>query len=333
MFDQVIHVTVLVPARNEAGAIGRCLDAVIAQDFPASHMEVIVVDGASTDGTAAIAEKVLHQSGVQSRVVVNDEATTPSNLNVGLALARGRVTCRVDARSVIPDSYVRTCVEILDSRPDVGVVGGSQRARVHQNGSAARGIARALNNRLVMGGARYRTGGGSGPTDTVYLGAFRTQDLRAIGGWSPVMRTNQDFELNQRYARDSVVWFEQSLEVLYEPRSNFWGLFRQYHRFGSWKMWYWRSFRKAPLPRQRVLIALPFAGGLAFLAIARRASWPTRLALGATAPAALLLVDEIGSDEPAGASERLTAVVAMIVIGGGWLSGIARSLVRSTPSG
>jgi glycosyltransferase involved in cell wall biosynthesis len=47
-------VSVIVPARDAAGALGACLDALAAQqDAPA--FEVIVVDDASRDGTAAVA--------------------------------------------------------------------------------------------------------------------------------------------------------------------------------------------------------------------------------------------------------------------------------------
>jgi hypothetical protein len=46
--------TIIVPARNEADRIDRCLAGIVAQGAPALH--VIVLDDGSTDGTAAIAE-------------------------------------------------------------------------------------------------------------------------------------------------------------------------------------------------------------------------------------------------------------------------------------
>jgi cellulose synthase/poly-beta-1,6-N-acetylglucosamine synthase-like glycosyltransferase len=50
---------VLIPARNEAHTIARCLDGVLAQEYPA--YEVIVVDDASTDGTGAILARYAQQ--------------------------------------------------------------------------------------------------------------------------------------------------------------------------------------------------------------------------------------------------------------------------------
>ena len=43
------RVTVVVPVRNERGAIGACLDSLLAQTEP--DMQIIIVDGASDDGT------------------------------------------------------------------------------------------------------------------------------------------------------------------------------------------------------------------------------------------------------------------------------------------
>jgi len=52
--DQAPLIAVIVPARDEEDNIGRCLDSLIAQDYPAGRLRIIVVDDHSQDGTAAI---------------------------------------------------------------------------------------------------------------------------------------------------------------------------------------------------------------------------------------------------------------------------------------
>jgi len=37
-------VSIIIPCRNEEKFIGRCLDSVIAQDYPKDKFEVLVVD-------------------------------------------------------------------------------------------------------------------------------------------------------------------------------------------------------------------------------------------------------------------------------------------------
>ena len=44
-------VSVIMPVRNEAAYIERSLGAVLAQEYPADCLEILVVDGLSSDGT------------------------------------------------------------------------------------------------------------------------------------------------------------------------------------------------------------------------------------------------------------------------------------------
>ena len=56
--EQAPHVTVIVPARDEAANIGRCLHSLLAQDYPAKRLNVVVVDDHSADETAAIVRTI-----------------------------------------------------------------------------------------------------------------------------------------------------------------------------------------------------------------------------------------------------------------------------------
>lgn len=327
-------VTVLIPARQEERDIERCLRAVLAQDHPHDRMEVVLVDGGSTDRTVELASRLLETGDVDWRIIENPVGTTPSNLNAGLAVASGEIVCRVDARSVVPAQYMRLCADVLATRPEVAVTGGAQVAVALDESVTSVGIARALNNRYAMGGSRYRSGAPSGPSDTVYLGAFRTEQLRAAGGWDDRFETNQDYELNRRMARGGVIWFDDRLEVGYVPRQSISAVWRQYHRFGRWKARYWRSTGDSPLLRQKVLLAAPVCLvlllGLPLLGRQRRVR---RVAAVATAAlAALGVVEEAGApaDAPS-ACVRLTAIAGTATVGAAWWLGAVRELLL--PSG
>ncbi len=54
--EQLPFVSVLVPARNEGGKIGRCLESLARQDYP--HYEVVAVDDRSTDNTGEIIKSI-----------------------------------------------------------------------------------------------------------------------------------------------------------------------------------------------------------------------------------------------------------------------------------
>jgi chlorobactene glucosyltransferase len=52
--DQAPLIAVIVPARDEEDNIGRCLQSLVAQDYPAGRFRVLVVDDHSQDATAAV---------------------------------------------------------------------------------------------------------------------------------------------------------------------------------------------------------------------------------------------------------------------------------------
>ncbi|WP_436795761.1 glycosyltransferase family 2 protein [Actinospongicola halichondriae] len=328
-------VTVLIPARNEEADIERCLRAVLAQDHPHDRMEIVLVDGGSTDGTATVARSILESGDIAWKIVDNPAGTTPSNLNAGLAVASGEYLCRVDARSIIPVEYVRLCAEVLETRPDVVVTGGAQVAEPRSDAVIDVGIARALNNRFAMGGSRYRSGASSGPTDTVYLGAFRTSLPRSIGGWNPYFSTNQDYELNRRLGREGIVWFDARLAVAYIPRSSIAGLWRQYHRFGRWKVRYWRRTGDRPQRRQQLLIAALPATAAVIGCVLRMSRERDRKAwsLGLAAIAGAAAIEHRGSTVPEGGlAPRAVSVWSMAVVAVAWGSGVWREgLAGSRP--
>lgn len=318
-------VTVLIPARNEAADIERCLAAVAAQDFPLDLLEVVVVDGASDDGTGEVVRRLLAPVGFSSMsVVTNPEGTTPTSLNAGLARAKGEIICRVDARTLIEPHHVRTCADMLRARPEVAVVGGSQVAIARDRSALAVGIARALNNRWSMGGSAYRRAAASGPSDTVFLGAFRRTDLEAVGGWDARLGTNQDFDLNRRLAARGVVWFDHTIPAGYLPRPDLSRLWAQYRRFGIAKVRYWRLTGDRPQRRQWLLLAaLPIAAVVALVGVAMAPPLVVVLVAGAFA------VEHAGSKGPVGGpAARAAAIVAMGLTSVGWWTGVVQAGLR-----
>lgn len=318
-------VTVVIPVRNEVDRLEACLAAVAAQDVPPELVEVLVVDGGSSDGTVGTARRLLAgRNWARTEVLHCEAGYRSSNLNCGLAQATAPVLVRVDARSRIPSHYLRRCLELLGSRPDVAVVGGRQRALAAGSGMVQTGVARALNNRWGMGLARYRRATCSGAADTVYLGAFRTAQLRAVDGWRTEFSVNEDFDLNRRLARLGTVWFDASLTVDYLPRVTLTGLVYQYWAFGTGKARYWRLSSDRPQPRQVVLLAAPLTGLALFAGVAVGLGVVPAVVLAATVAGAAAVVEARGADGPyGGILAHICAIAVLACISGAWLSGVA----------
>ena len=116
-------VSVVVPVRDREHVIGACLDSILASDYPADRLEVVVADNASTDGTA----DVLRRYGARIRVVYETKRGPAAARNAGLRAARGEVIAFTDSDCIVDRAWLAHIVAPLADR-NVGAAGGCKRA-------------------------------------------------------------------------------------------------------------------------------------------------------------------------------------------------------------
>jgi chlorobactene glucosyltransferase len=86
-------VAVIIPARDEEANIGRCLESLLAQDYPPSRFRVLVVDDHSADSTASIVRRLGQQ---QPRIALITSPPLPPRWT-GKSHA-----CWIGTRTVVP---------------------------------------------------------------------------------------------------------------------------------------------------------------------------------------------------------------------------------------
>jgi glycosyltransferase involved in cell wall biosynthesis len=244
-------VTVAVPALDEASCIERCLSALDGQSYPAI-VEILVVDGGSSDATAEIASA--HRL---VRVVANPLRSRPAAMNVALREARGSVVVRVDARTVVEPDYVERCVAALLSS-GAALVGGPM--RLEATTAVERGIRAAMTSRLGGGTAAFRREGGPPRfVDTVYLGSFFRDTVVELGGYDEDFGGNEDAELAFRARSAGGVYLDPAIRSSYAVRSSLRGLASQYRRYGRARA---GTIRKHPrsLAARQLAVPLLVAG-------------------------------------------------------------------------
>ena len=122
-------VTVIVPARNEAHNIARCVTSILSTNYP--RLEVVVVDDSSTDGTADIARDAA-RGDTRVRVVRNPALPTgwfgkQWACATGARIAHGEILQFTDADTVhAPDLVTRSINAMQDTAADLFSVAGRQ---------------------------------------------------------------------------------------------------------------------------------------------------------------------------------------------------------------
>ncbi len=106
-------VTISISCYNYARFLGDAIDSALNQDY--EHIQVIVVDDGSTDGSVEVASAY----GDRILLVAQENAGQGSVFNVTMDHALGEIIMFLDADDVLEPGIVSRVVEIFDTEPDV----------------------------------------------------------------------------------------------------------------------------------------------------------------------------------------------------------------------
>ncbi len=249
-------VSILIPIRNEAAYIQRCLNAVLAQDYPAEKIEILIADGMSTDGTRELIQ-VYAARDFRVTVIDNPKRIVASGLNLLIQNAKGDIIVRVDGHTIIQPEYVKQCVKLLRIS-GADNVGG----RMYAKGESCFGeaVAIATSSPFGVGGARFHYSDQQEWVDTVYLGAWYREVFEKKGLFDEELVRNQDDEFNYRLRKfGGRILLSPLIKSCYTPRGSITKLFQQYFQYGFYKV---RVLQKHPVqmrPRQFIPPSFVFA--------------------------------------------------------------------------
>ena len=288
------EVSIIIPCYNEEKTIGLLLDAIQKQDYPHSHIEIVIADSLSTDATKEkIFEFIENNPSVSVRVVDNAKQTIPSGVNCAAKAAKGEILIRLDAHSEPNKEYVKTSVDLLQNNVAENV-GGIWDIRPGENTCIAKAIAKAAAHPLGVGDAKYRVSTKAQYVDTVPFGAFYKKIFDNLGRFDETLLANEDYEFNARLKNSGGrVWLDPRIRSKYYARKNLKELAKQYWRYGFWKV---RMLHRYPETiRWRQAIPPLFVASIFLLGILSIFIPFTRIILGVEFGIYLLTVLLIGS--------------------------------------
>jgi len=235
-------VSLILPIRNEAASLEAGLLAIMAQDYPAERMEILIAEGRSDDGTRALVESfAARHPAPEIRILDNPGKIVPTGMNIALRQAKGEIILRVDGHTTIAPDYVCCCVEALE-RSGAENVGG--RMNAVGNTPFGRAAAQATSTPFGVGGARFHYSEKEEWVDTVYMGAWPRRVFEQIGLFDEELVRNQDDEFNYRLRKHGGrILLSPTILSMYTVRGTPRALAKQYFQYGFWKV---RVLQKHP---------------------------------------------------------------------------------------
>ena len=308
-------VSVIVPARNEEPSIGATLDALRAQDY--RNLQIIVVDGDSTDNTVEIVRRHMSEDP-RVELVSNPDRITPVSLNVAVAHARGQWLVRMDAHSMVDACYVSVAVDRLREGRWGGVGGRKDGAA---STAAGKAIAAALGSKFGVGNSVYHHGVVEQEVDHIPFGAYPTELVRKLGGWDSRLMTNQDFEFDYRLRQSgAALLFDPRLKIAWKSKETLRDFYLQYWRYGRGKVDVARLHpRSLRLRHLLPPLFVPYLAAALAVAVRRPGRGAVMVAPYAAALAVASVRTARGLDDPAARPYVPAAFLAMHI---GWGLGV-----------
>ena len=255
-----ISLSIILPCRNEEDYISKCLESILDRERPYAAIELLVVDGMSTDRTREIVRAYAKEHPF-IRLLDNPKGIVPTGMNIGIKAAKGEIIMRLDAHTTYAKGYFMKSIKYLfDYQADN--VGGLFITQPGADTIQGHAIAMALSHIFGVGNSHFRLGSEKPrEVDTVPFGCYHRDVFTKIGGYNEHLVRNQDIELNLRLRRTGgKVILAPDVMGYYYARPDYTSLFGQNFANGLWVIY---SMRFAKIPFSiRHIVPLCFLSAL-----------------------------------------------------------------------
>jgi mycofactocin system glycosyltransferase len=208
------EISIVIPVKDRAGELRRCLSSISCLDYPREKLQVIVVDDGSSDDSPLVARQfraMLVPSGGTGR-------GPAAARNVGASQASGEILAFIDSDCCASKEWLTQLIPSFND-PSMAAVGGQVDGMCTES-SVDR--YESIMSSLSLG-SRERVG--SSGSDTFYLPScnllVRRDAFRSAGGFKDEMHVGEDVDLTWRLRdRGWTISYLPAGNVLHEHRSS-----------------------------------------------------------------------------------------------------------------
>lgn len=185
--DEPPSVSVIIPVYNRSEELSECLSSLKSIDYPRERLEIIVVDDASQDQSAAVARRY----GVRLFIQPHNQGQSAAR-NIGASAAEGEIIAFIDSDCIADPQWIKELVPYFQD-PRIALVGGYVDTYYREKPlDRYEEACSALN----MGSEQVL---GQGNQSVFYVPTcnmlIRKNDYRQIGGLDESLRVGEDVDL------------------------------------------------------------------------------------------------------------------------------------------
>jgi GT2 family glycosyltransferase len=227
----------------------------------------------------------------------------------------------VDAQAVVDPTYLESALAVLESS-GASCVGGPMRP-LGRN-AVGKAMAAALTSPFGIGDSQFHYVAAASEVESVYLGVYRGEAIRSVGGYNEALLRTEDDDLNARLREAGHrIHLDPTIRSTYLCRSDLGAIWRQYAGYGYWKVAL-ATVRPGAI-RPRHLVPAVFVIGLAVSVVASIAGrlWILSLAAAAYAVTGLTFA---ARDASLGMRARVLFPLVTLAMHAGYGAGSLRGI-------
>lgn len=229
-------VSLCVIAYNEQGWVEDLLSDIVAQSYDRKLIEVLLIDGGSTDNTKGIFENFAKENEdkfYRIKILDNPKKIQPCGWNVAIKNYSGDAMIRVDAHGRIPADFVASNVAVLEAGEDIC---GGYRPTINKNGSKwQETLLLAENSMFGSSIAPYRRSAEKTYVKSLFHGAYRRKVFDKVGLFNEKLQRTEDNEMHYRMREAGFKFcYDSSITSNQYIRSSLKKMLKQKYGNGYW---------------------------------------------------------------------------------------------------
>lgn len=324
-------VTVGVIAYNEQKYLPALLESIERQTYPHELIDIILVDGRSSDGTRAVMEKFMNKKGKSFRsikVYDNPKQVQASGWNVVIRNYATDAIVRIDAHAELNDDFVERTMKCLNSGEYA--CGGIREAAANCSSKWCITLKKVEDSLFGASIGKYkRQTEAVSYVDTVPFTAYRREVTDKVGLFNESLVRTEDNEYHYRVRKAGYrICCTPDIRSSYIMRSSLRELIRQKYGNGEW---IGRTLLICPgCVSWYHLVPGLFVVGIATTTAVAIVGWkkPARLLWGSYSALSVLMSASSGVDDSTDLCMPLIFFSLHTAYGAGTLRGIAGEAVR-----
>ena len=231
----MLKLSICIVAYNEERFLPSLLDNICQQEYPHRYIEVVLIDGNSTDRTKQLMLRFQQEKKefYNIQVLNNPKRIQAAGWNIAIKYFTGDVLARIDAHTMLPAAFSRLVMRDIQAGEDI--VGGKRPCLIENNTKWGRALLAAENSLFGSSINLSRRSDEVRYVNTMFHASYRREVFDKVGLFNELLLRTEDNEMHYRMRKAGYKLYYDPEIISYQyARSSFKKMIRQKAGNGYW---------------------------------------------------------------------------------------------------